>query len=86
MFEKLIWESNFFKKQIYNINFKKFSDLELMKINDFWSTTGTYPHRPADTHEIMNWNLSLGFHEISDFGENSALCWLSQSTSSIIIQ
>ena len=34
MFEKLIWESNFFKKQIYNINFKKFSDLELMKIND----------------------------------------------------
>ena len=30
-------------------------------------------------HEIMNWN-SLGFHETSDFGENS-LCWLSRSPS-----
>ena len=33
MFEKLVWESNFFNKQIYNINFKKFSDKELIKIN-----------------------------------------------------
>ena len=29
-------------------------------------------------HEIMNWN-SLGFHETSDFGENS-LCWLSRTS------
>ena len=64
MLEKLVWESDFFNKQIYNINFKKFSDKELIKINNlnFSLITAKIDNRNLKKIEILK---KFGFKMIS---------------------